>query len=63
MSNWGVVVASLSQLTYFTDLARFSIQGYSYYPIYVDFMALLVYSALFLLLAVELHERALPKRF
>lgn len=63
MSNWGVVVASLSPLTYFTDLARFSIQGYSYYPIYVDFMALLVYSALFLLLAVKLHERALPKRF
>ncbi|MBE0517219.1 MAG: ABC transporter permease [Methanophagales archaeon] len=63
MPTWGVVVASLSPLTYFTDLARFSIQGYAYYPLYADFVALLIYSALFLLLAVKLHERALPKRF
>jgi ABC-2 type transport system permease protein len=63
MPGWGVVVASLSPLTYFTDLARYSIQGYAYYPLYADFAALLGYSALFLLLAVRLHERALPKRF
>ncbi len=63
MPSWGVAVASLSPLTYFTDLARYSIQGYAYYPLYVDFAALLGYSALFLLLAVRLHERALPKRF
>ena len=63
MPSWSVAVASLSPLTYFTDLARFSIQGYAYYSIYVDFTALFVYSALFLLLAVKLHERALPKRF
>jgi len=63
MPGWGVAVASLSPLTYFTDLARFSIQGYAYYPIYVDFIALFVYSALFLHLALKLHERALPKRF
>jgi ABC-2 type transport system permease protein len=63
MPGWSVAVASLSPLTYFTDLARFSIQGYAYYPLYADFAALLSYSALFLLLAVRLHERALPKRF
>jgi ABC-2 type transport system permease protein len=63
MPSWGVVVASLSPLTYFTDLARYSIQGYAYYPLYADFAALLIYAALFLLLAVKLHERALPKRF
>ncbi|HDS45973.1 MAG TPA: ABC transporter permease [Methanomicrobia archaeon] len=63
MPGWGVAVASLSPLTYFTDLARFALQGVAYYPLTVDFAALLSFSALFLILAVKLHERALPKRF
>jgi ABC-2 type transport system permease protein len=63
MPGWGVAVASLSPLTYFTDLARYSLQGAAYYPLAVDFAALLGFSAFFLLLAVKLHERALPKRF
>ncbi len=63
MPGWGVAVASLSPLTYFTDLARYSIQGYAYYPIYLDFVVLLFYSALFLILAVKLHERTSAMRF
>ncbi len=63
MPGWGVVVASLSPLTYFTDLARYSIQGYAYYPVYLDFVMLILYSALFLILAVKLHERTLAMRF
>ncbi|MGC9444278.1 MAG: ABC transporter permease [Candidatus Methanospirareceae archaeon] len=63
MPGWGVAVASLSPLTYFTDLARYALQGYAYYPLSVDFAALLAFSAFFLLLALKLHERALPKRF
>ncbi len=63
LPSWGVVVASLSPLTYFTDLARLSIEGNSYYPVYMDFIALLGFAAVFLLLAMRLHERALPSRF
>ncbi|MDF2957593.1 MAG: ABC-type multidrug transport system [Candidatus Alkanophagales archaeon MCA70_species_1] len=62
LPHWGVVVASLSPLTYFTDLARLSIQGYAFYPVYLDFLVLFACTALFLLIATKLHKRALPKR-
>jgi len=63
LPDWGVAVASLSPLTYFTDIARFSIEGYAFYPLYLDFLLLIASAILFLVLAVKLHERTLVKRF
>ena len=62
LPSWGVVVSSLSPLTYFTDLARHSIQGTGYYPVALDLIALLAFSAIFLIAGIKLHERTLPKR-
>ncbi|HEC56781.1 MAG TPA: ABC transporter permease [Candidatus Syntrophoarchaeum butanivorans] len=63
LPDWGVAVASLSPLTYFTDIARFSIEGYAFYPLYLDFLLLIASAILFLVLAVKLHERTLVRRF
>jgi len=62
LSYWGRVVSSFSPLTYFTDLARYCVQGRSYYPITLDFTVLLAFSVAFLILGIKLHERTLPKR-
>jgi ABC-2 type transport system permease protein len=59
---WGVAISSFSPLTYFTDLARHSIQGTGYYPVALDLAALLAFSAVFLMAGIKLHERTLPKR-
>ena len=59
---WGRVIATISPLTYFTDLARYSIQGTSYYPIAVDILALIAFTAAFLFIAIKIHERTILKR-
>ena len=61
---WGQVLASLSPLTYITDLCRYSLQGnnYNYYPIIVDISALVIFFVIFMVTAIKLHERSLPKR-
>ncbi len=48
---WGRAIASISPLTYFTDLVRYSIQGTSYYPIALDILALIAFTIVFLLVA------------
>lgn len=62
MPYWGKVVASLSPLTYFTDLTRYSLQGSHHYPLTVDFAVLLLFTVLFFYLAVKLHKKTLPMR-
>jgi len=62
LPQWGVAIASLSPLTYFTDIARFSISGNSYYPLYLDFTLLIVSALIFLMLSIKFHERALIRR-
>jgi len=59
---WGQAIAYISPLTYFTDIARGSIQGRSHLPVAVDLLALLAFTALFLLVAVKLHRKTMPKR-
>jgi len=59
---WGKMLATISPLTYFTDLVRYSIQQDNYYPIGIDFLALFVFALMFLALAIKLHERGIPKR-
>jgi len=62
LPQWGVAIASLSPLTYFTDIARFSISGNSYYPLYLDFTLLVASAVIFLMLSIKFHERALVRR-
>jgi len=59
---WGKIISSISPLTYFTDLARYSIQGNSYYPIELDLTALVAFAIIFLVTAIKIHERTMQKR-
>ena len=59
---WGKTISSISPLTYFTDLARYSIQGISYYPIELDLIALVAFAIVFLVTAVKVHEHTMQKR-
>jgi len=59
---WGQAIAYISPLTYFTDIARNSIQGHSQLPIAVDLAALLAFTILFLTVAMKLHQKTMPKR-
>jgi len=59
---WGQSVAYISPLTYFTDIARSCLQGTGHLPVAVDFAILTAFTALFLLAAMKLHQRTMPRR-
>ena len=59
---WGKTLSSISPLTYFTDLARHSIQGRGYYPVELDLVVLVIFAVVFLVTAIKIHERTMPKR-
>jgi ABC-2 type transport system permease protein len=59
---WGQAVAYISPLTYFTDIARYSIQGRGHLPVAVNLLVLLAFTALFLVVAMKLHQRTMPRR-
>jgi ABC-2 type transport system permease protein len=63
LPEWGKIVASVSPLTYFTDLARYAIDGVSAYPVQVDLAVLVAFTLIFLIGSVKLHEKFMPKRF
>ncbi len=60
--GWGRVIASISPLTYFTDLVNYCTQGTSYYSVFVDFIALIGFTLIFLIVAIKIHEKTLPER-
>ncbi len=62
LPGWGQAIAYISPLTYFTDIARNSIQGQGHLPVVIDLLALLAFSVVFLLVAMKLHQRTMPKR-
>jgi ABC-2 type transport system permease protein len=59
---WGRTIAYISPLTYFTDLARKLMQGQGHLPLVVDLLALIGFTAIFLIVAMKLHRRTMPKR-
>jgi len=59
---WGRIIASVSPLTYFTDIARHSILNGGYYPLILDFAAIAVFTLTFMVAAIKIHERTLPQR-
>jgi len=62
MPTWARTIASASPLTYFIDLARYSTNGISYYSLPTDLAVLAVFTLLFLVVSIKLHERFLPQR-
>jgi len=59
---WGQNLAFLSPITYLMDLVRHSFMGISYFPVVIDFIALVVFSGVFFGIAIILHKRNMPKR-
>ena len=59
---WGKTISSISPLTYFTDLAKYAIQGNSYYPIEVNIIVLIAFTVTFLFVAIKIHEYTIQKR-
>lgn len=62
LPTWARSIAFISPLTYFTDIARHSIQGQGHMPVAVNLLALLGFTALFLVTAVKLHQRTMSRR-
>lgn len=59
---WGKGVAFVSPVTYFTDLARYCIAETNDLPALLSILVLVAFSAVFLVLAVKLHGRTMPRR-
>jgi ABC-2 type transport system permease protein len=57
------ILSFFSPLTYYTDLARYSIQGTSYFSPVVDLLVLSVFTIFLFVIAVKWHEKSLDKRF
>jgi ABC-2 type transport system permease protein len=62
LPGWGQGIAYVSPLTYFTDIARSCIQGQRHLPLAVDFVALIAFTVLFLLVAMKMHQKTMPRR-
>jgi ABC-2 type transport system permease protein len=62
LPSWGQAIAYISPLTYFTDIARNCIQCQGHLPLALDFAVLIAFTALFLLVAMKMHQRTMPRR-
>lgn len=60
--GWGRIIASVSPLTYFTDLVNYCTEGNCYYSVFGDFAALMGFTLLFLVVAIKIHQKTLPER-
>jgi len=56
------IIALLSPLTYTTELFRESTHLETFIPSHIAITALIVYTLIFALMAIKLHERSAPKR-
>lgn len=61
MNVWTQRLSYISPLSYATDLIRYSFGERNYYPLWLDFIALVAFTLLFLLVAVKFHEKAKEK--
>ncbi len=57
------VLSFFSPLTYYTDIARDSIQQAGYLSPELNLAVLLIFSVLIFILSVKMHEKSLSKRF
>ena len=56
------IVANISPLTYFTDLARYATGGQNFYSVPVNLGAISFFTLISWIIAVKLHNRTLPMR-
>ncbi len=63
LPSWGIILSSISPLTYFVDLTRVALGGGNYYPLYLDLIILAVVGVLFFIVAVSIHKHTILKRF
>jgi ABC-2 type transport system permease protein len=62
LPQWGAAVASISPLTYFTDMVRQLLINKGFYPLALDFLALIAFTAALAFAAIKLHEKTLARR-
>jgi ABC-2 type transport system permease protein len=62
LPQWGRAIASISPLTYFTDMVRQLFLSRGFYPLALDFLALVAFTAIFAFVAIKLHEKTLTER-
>ena len=62
LSGWGRAISYISPLTYFTDIARHSVQNKGYLPVGLDLAIMTAFTVLFLVLAMKLHQRTMTRR-
>ena len=55
-------ITYISPLTYFTDLTRYAMGGGNYFPIFVDFLVIILFTVVAWVIAVKIHNRTLPMR-
>ena len=59
---WGAIIASISPLSYFTDMVRQLFLNKGYYLLESDFLAIIAFTVAFTFAAIKLHEKTLAKR-
>jgi ABC-2 type transport system permease protein len=62
LPTWGTLVASLSPLTYFTDMVRQLFINKGFYSLTLDFLSLSAFTVALTFAAIKLHEKTLAKR-
>jgi ABC-2 type transport system permease protein len=62
LPQWGIAIASISPLTYFTDMIRQLFLNKGFYPLTLDFLAISSFTLIFTFMAVKIHEKTLAKR-
>jgi len=62
LPKWGQIIASISPLTYFTDMTRQLFLNKGCYPLPLDFAIVTIFAATFMFTAIKLHEKTLAKR-
>ncbi len=56
-------ISTISPLTYLVDALRYSTNIPGYFPLWLDFIALLIFALIFFFGGVAIHKRVLEKRF
>lgn len=62
LPEWARIVASVSPLTYFTDVARYATGSVSHYSTGMNLLVMAAFTVVFWGVAVKLHNRTLPLR-
>ncbi len=56
-------VSAISPLTYLVDSLRYSVNIPGYFPLWLDFLMLFIFTLIFFISGVAIHKRVLEKRF